>query len=130
MGIITSFQQQRADWILPKIEVDSTVLDVGSGDGGVLLYLLNHQAFTPIAADISDYALAFLRDKGIETVKLNINNLDEISELPEVDHIIVFEVLEYVQNPEQFLKILEKKHKNPFSLVFQIQAIFLIGLEC
>ena len=109
MGAISHFQRQRADWILPRIEEGSTVLDVGCGDGGVLLYLLQHKMFAPIAADISDYALEFLRSRGISTLRFDVNDAEEIPSLPDVDYVILFEVLEHVPHPEKFLSLIEKK---------------------
>ena len=111
MGTINSFQRNRTDWILPKIKDGCSVLDIGCGDGGVLLYLLQNKSITPIAADISDYALEFLQSKGITTIKLDINDFDQVNSLPLVDYIILFEVLEHLSRPERFLQILEKKAK-------------------
>lgn len=109
MGSISPFQKQRADWILPRIEREATVLDIGCGDGGVLLYLLQHRDLAPIGADISDYALQFLQKRGIATVKLDFRRPEHLDCLPEVDHIILFEVLEHIPNPEQVLKRVERK---------------------
>lgn len=111
MGVISQFQKQRTNWIIPKIKENSTVLDIGCGDGGVLLYLMKHRKFTPIGADISDRALAFLKSRGIQTIKCDLSNFNEIESLPEADHIILFEVLEHTRSPERLLKVLENKAK-------------------
>ena len=39
MGYANEWQKQRGDWIVSCIEEGSTVLDIGCGDGGVLLYI-------------------------------------------------------------------------------------------
>ena len=124
MGQISAFQKQRADWLLPRIEPGSSVLDIGCGDGAVLLYLQKHLSFQPIAADISDYALNFLRSKGITTIKFDANVIDDIQKLPEIDYLILFEVLEHMPDPEQFLKTIEPKLRKAIFFSFPNTGYF------
>lgn len=109
MGGINSFQRWRAEWILPRMEEHSTVLDIGCGDGGVLLYLLERKNLKPVAADVSSYALSFLRSKGVSTIECDFDDLGSVQELPEVDYVILFEVMEHMRNPERFLKLIEPR---------------------
>jgi len=94
------------------------VLDVGSGDGAVLLYLRGHKRIDIVAADLSQYALDFLRVKGIAVIKLNVNDESLSSALPIADHIILFEILEHMQNPERFIKSIEDKARK--SIFFSV----------
>jgi len=111
LGYSNSWQKQRGDWIVSRIEEGSTVLDIGCGDGGVLLYMKKKKDFKAVGADISDIVLNFLDSKGIEVVKFDINDFDSISKLPEVDYVMILEVLEHMPNPEKFLNMISKKAK-------------------
>lgn len=109
LGVLNKWQKQRGDWILPQIENNSSVLDIGCGDGGVLLYMMDAKNFHALGADISDVCLKFLNSKGVEVIKFDINDKSSIKNLPEVDHIMMLEVLEHMPNPENFLKMIMPK---------------------
>jgi methionine biosynthesis protein MetW len=111
MGFATDWQIDRGDWIVNRIEEGSTVLDVGCGDGGVLLYMKSKKEFNAVGVDISDICLNFLDSKGVEVVKFDINDFNSIENLPEVDYVMMLEVLEHMPNPEKFLNIISKKAK-------------------
>lgn len=111
LGYSNSWQQQRGDWIVNRIEEGSTVLDIGCGDGGVLLYMKKKKDFKAVGADISDIVLDFLDSKGVEVVKFDINDFNSIALLPEVDYVMILEVLEHMSNPEKFLNMISKKAK-------------------
>ena len=111
LGYANSWQKQRGDWIVSRIEEGSTVLDIGCGDGGVLLYMKSKKDFDAIGADISELVLNFLNSKGIKTIKFDINDFESIEKLPEVDYVMMLEVLEHMPNPEKFLKLIFKKTK-------------------
>lgn len=111
LGYINRWQKQRADWIIDRIEKGSSILDIGCGDGAVLLYMRSKKDFNVIGTDISDLVLNFLNSKGVKTIKFNINDFDAIKRLPEVDYIMMLEVLEHMPNPEKFLKLILKKAK-------------------
>jgi methionine biosynthesis protein MetW len=118
LGLSSKWQRQRGDWILSQIEDDSTVLDIGCGDGGVLLHMKQKKNFHAVGADISDTCLNFLDSKGVDVVKFDINNFNTIEELPEVDHIMILEVLEHMPNPEKFLKMILPKAKKSIFFSF------------
>ena len=101
---MNSFQKWRADASLKYIENDSTLLDLGSGDGSMLQYLSDKKPMgEAIAADISDYALDLAKKRGIKTYKVNISNPDELNILPPADYIFMFEIIEHVPNSESML---------------------------
>ncbi len=115
LGFSNGWQKQRADWILEKVNENETILDLGCGDGGVLLYMKQKKDINIIGADISDVVIKFLNSKNVQVIKFDIKNFDAIEELPEVDHIMILEVLEHISNPEKFLKkILTKANKSIF----------------
>jgi methionine biosynthesis protein MetW len=111
LGYSNSWQQQRGDWIVNRIEEGSTVLDVGCGDGGVILYMKSKKEFNAVGVDISDICLNFLDSKGVEVIKFDVNDFHGIENLPEVDYVMMLEVLEHMPNPEKFLNIISKKAK-------------------
>ena len=51
-------------------------------------------------------------------MKFDINNFNTIEELPEVDHIMILEVLEHMPNPEKFLKMILPKAKKSIFFSF------------
>jgi len=118
LGFSNSWQKQRGDWIVDRIEEGSTVLDIGCGDGGVLLYMKKKKDFQAMGADISDIVLNFLDSKGIEVVKFDINDFESIENLPEVDYVMILEVLEHIPNPEKFLNMIMKKTKKSLFFSF------------
>lgn len=129
MGALNSFQEARAEWILPRITPGSTVLDVGCGDGAVLQYLAKRASFHAIGADVSAVALEYLQTRGIQTLTFNINDFEAIHALPEVDHIILFEILEHMQNPERFLKLIQTKARKSIFFSFPNSGYFAYRLR-
>ena len=111
LGYTNNWQKERGDWIVQQIKDGATVLDMGCGDGGVLLYMKSKKNFNALGADVSDVALNFLTSKGIDIIKFDINDFESIDTLPEVDYVLMLEVLEHMQNPEKFLKEISKKAK-------------------
>jgi SAM-dependent methyltransferase len=102
-GELNGFQRFRADWTAERVERGARVLDVGCGDGGILERLRALKAVVPVGADVSPFVLAFLEKRGIEPVRLDLHAAG-ISSLPPADHILLFEVLEHLPNPETVLR--------------------------
>lgn len=109
LGYANSFQVFRANYIANKIEDKNSILDIGCGDGGVLLEIKKSKNVDATGADISDIVLNFLNEKNISTLKFDINKFDQIDSLPNFDHILLLEVLEHMQNPEKFLQEIKPK---------------------
>jgi len=111
MGIPNLWQKERADWIAKKIKEDSSVLDLGCGDGSVLLHMKSLVKFKPLGADISDSCIQFLKSKKIKSFKLEINDLNKINAISRCDYILMLEILEHIQYPEDLLKLTYKNCK-------------------
>ena len=76
------------------------------------------KSFDALGADISDVFLDFLDSKNIDTIKFDINNFSEVKNLPEVDYIMLLEVLEHMPNPEEFLNLIVPKAKKSIFFSF------------
>lgn len=111
LGILNSFQRARAEWIVANINEDSTVIDLGCGDGAVLLYMLNKKKFKAIGVDTSNFALNHLKKHNVETLNIELDKPEALSMIPDSDHILILEVLEHLQNPEEFLNLVVNKAK-------------------
>ncbi len=98
------------------IEPGSTVLDIGCGDGSLLAYLRETRYVEPYGVEVSRKACELARQKGIEVLEADVT-LDS-NALPQVDYIIMSEVLEHLPNPEEVL--LKVKGKFNTSLLIDI----------
>lgn len=116
MGNANTFQTLRARWIASRVQDGDSVLDIGSGDGAVLLKLASLRQLDLIAVDVSQKALDFLATQGIRTMRADITNTAATADLPDADHILLLEVLEHLPDPERFLADIE--HKARKSVVF------------
>jgi methionine biosynthesis protein MetW len=132
MGVPNSYQRIRAAWIADRIENGASVLDLGCGDGSVLLEIRKRKPIEAHGVDFSQYALDFVASQGIPTLLRNLEGPECLDDLPEVDHILLLEVLEHMQEPERFLKrALEKSRKSLFFsfpntgyILFRTQLLF------
>jgi 2-polyprenyl-3-methyl-5-hydroxy-6-metoxy-1,4-benzoquinol methylase len=71
-----------------------------------------------IGADISDSCIRFLKTKKIKAFKLEINDLNKIKAISRCDYILMLEVLEHIQYPEDLLRLTHKNCKK--SIFFSI----------
>lgn len=88
-------------FIAGLIEQGSTVLDLGCGDGSLLAFLRQHRSVRPYGLELSQKASELARQKGLEVIEADLTR-GPVS-LPQVDYIIISEVLEHIPNPEAVL---------------------------
>ena len=112
--VLSPWQKQRADLVLEFIEPNSTVLDIGCGDGAILKYLKDKAGIKGIGVDIDERSLERVKSLGLDGILMDINNLEALSILPEVDYITGFEIIEHMPNPEQFIYLLQNKTRKGF----------------
>ena len=104
MGAITSFQKNRANVVLSLVKNKGNVLDLGSGDGGIIDYLRNQSDLTITASDISYLALEKLKSNNFDVLKIDVENLPkDIIKQHSFKYIFAFEVLEHVKDSETLL---------------------------
>jgi len=89
---------------LKYIEPDSSIIDVGSGNGRVLVYINDRKKMKElIAADVSEDALNMAQENGIKIFHADISDLEQLKKLPKADYVLMFEILEHLLNSEEIL---------------------------
>ncbi len=109
---LNSFQKKRVDLTLVYLDENSTILDIGCGNGALLAYLNRAKQMEKlIGVDVSEKALAFAKENNIETIKGDISSLEILEKLPLADYILMFEVIEHFPNSEDLIKWAAKHAK-------------------
>jgi methionine biosynthesis protein MetW len=88
------------------IDSNSTILDIGCGDGTVLDFLSqNNKPIRIIGIDISQRAVDYVKKKGFEAYKIDVlsDDFPKFLKNKTFDYIIMTEVLEHVQDPEKII---------------------------
>ncbi|OGY48528.1 MAG: hypothetical protein A3B89_00395 [Candidatus Buchananbacteria bacterium RIFCSPHIGHO2_02_FULL_40_13] len=116
--VLSAWQKMRMAYVLEMIEPGSSVLDFGCGDGAVLKYLTDKKNIKGIGVDVSEDILARARTLGIETIKMDITKLNELENLPAVDYITGFEIIEHLSNPEEFINKIKNKARK--AMIFSV----------
>ena len=106
---LTSWQKQRVDIITPFIEAQSSLVDIGCGDGSISKYLSAQKDLRVLGIDTSDVALRAAQAEGIPTLKLDIFDPSQYMQIPEADYVVAFEIIEHMPNSEDFLMLLRQK---------------------
>ena len=99
--------QPRFPIISKMIERGATVLDVGCGDGGLLLYLKEHRdQILEVGIDISDVAIERCVSRGLNCMKQTLSAFEAESARQKrtFDYVIMSEVIEHVPNSEEFVQ--------------------------
>jgi len=110
--ILSAWQKERADRVLPFLTPGATVLDIGCGDGAVLAYLKEKAHIQGIGVDMSERVIQSAKQAGIETISLDVTDIKKLDTLPEVDYVTGFEIIEHMPYPEMFLfKMMQKARK-------------------
>jgi len=79
------------------------MLDIGAGNGMVLLHINSSRKLVKmIGADISKDALEMMKENGIQTIEVDISNIEHAN-IPPVDYILMFELIEHIPNSEELL---------------------------
>ena len=107
--ILSDWQKKRADIVLKTIEKNSSVLDLGCGEGVFIKYLEERAGIKGVGVDSSDKILDQAKSIGVPTIKMDITDLDGVKSLPEFDYIIGFEIIEHLSCPEGLLNCLRGK---------------------
>lgn len=99
--------RHRAEIISEYIDKGSTILDIGCGDGTVLDYLSkNSSPKDLVGVDISKKAVEHTQKRGYNAYQMDASSDDfeKFLENQSFDYIIITEVLEHIQNPEDVIQ--------------------------
>jgi methionine biosynthesis protein MetW len=99
------------------VSKNSSVLDIGCGDGRLLKYLVDKKNIHAEGFDVSDTALERAKKKGLNVYKFDLNS-DVLNLEKEYDHIIISEVIEHIPDPESLLAKVQDKFSKSLILSF------------
>jgi methionine biosynthesis protein MetW len=102
------------------IEENSSVLDLGCGDGATLKFLLEQKNIKGEGVDISEEAVKMARNRGIEAFVADVASA-QFQITKEYDYIIISELLEHIVNPEDLME--KVKHRFKKALIVSIPNI-------
>ncbi|TVP41702.1 methionine biosynthesis protein MetW [Candidatus Nitrosocosmicus arcticus] len=88
------------NWVIP----DSTILDVGVGDGLMSELFVKNKNASILGMDISNVACEKAKERGIPVVVKDINNGLCLNEDEFYDYILLIEVIEHTIYPQKILQ--------------------------
>ncbi len=98
---INTGRKIRAELIKGWIEENSTMLDVGIGDGLIAEYLMNELNIKMHGLDVSENACQKAKQKGISAEVRDINYGLNLRDDEIYDYILLMEVIEHTVQPEK-----------------------------
>ena len=96
----------RAEIISEYIEPNSTILDVGCGDGTLIDYISkNNSPKEIIGIDVSKKAIEYTKRQGYKAYEIDTTSSSFEAFIKEnrFDYIVITEVLEHLQEPEKVM---------------------------
>ena len=131
---LSRYEQKRADIVLLFLqnenEAEITVGDIACGPGTILAYLASkHRVLHGICYDVSTYALTLAKEKGLETINLDINVKKEVGKIIESDYFLLLEVLEHIPHSERLLNMVYLKARKGVFFSFPNSGYFSYRLR-
>lgn len=110
------------------LDKNAKIVDIGCGTGGNI-QLLKENYENVIGIDNNNCALEYCKEKGLKTViKGDLPNSIEIED-NSVDLILLFDVLEHIEEDEKSLSVLKSKLKNEGHILLTVPAFPLLWSE-
>ena len=101
--VLNNFQIERFTWALNRIHENSSLIDLGSGDGVFINFLQNKKKnITTFSADISEY-VSSSNNKNNHIV-CDISSPEQVRSLGSYDYVSLFEVIEHIPNSEELVQ--------------------------
>lgn len=129
LAILSTWQRQRADMICSYIKKGDFILDIGCGDGALLGYLCVKTEAKGIGVDMDIKVLENAEKIGIKTYVGDLRDHNFINNLPEVDWVVGFEILEHIPEPEKLVIDLEKKTRKGMFFSFPNTGYYIHRLR-
>lgn len=119
------YRQNILKFILKKylsdLHKEAKILDIGCGTGGNIR-LLKENYENVIGLDNNDFALEYCKEKGLKNIiKGNLPDSIEVED-NSIDLILLFDVLEHIEEDEKSLSILKNKLKNQGHILLTVPA--------
>lgn len=103
MGSLSAWRAKRAQVFTDIVSNGDRVLDLGVGDGALLLYMLQRKQIDAYGLDVSPKAVEFCRAQGLHVDLADINQPISAFVQGEFDYIICSEIIEHLPDPESLL---------------------------
>lgn len=123
-----SYAHPRYDAIAKMITPDSTVLDVGCGDGTLLKSLRAQKNIRGMGIDYSENALERVRALGFEGVRADLDS-DSFEVTGVYDHIVASEVVEHIKHSEVLIEKLWKQCRKSLILTIPNTGYYIDRLS-
>jgi 2-polyprenyl-3-methyl-5-hydroxy-6-metoxy-1,4-benzoquinol methylase len=107
MGELSDWQLDRSKFVVKTLrgKAVESLCDIAAGEGAILDYIGRELGVKKlIGTDISDVAIERIKSFGIEGIKLDIGEVEDLNNIPVADYGILFEILEHVPHSELLLK--------------------------
>lgn len=103
IGQLSPWRRKRAQVFTDLVSDGDRVLDLGVGDGALLMYMLERKKIDAVGLDVSPKAVEFCQKQGLNVVLADINK--PISDFldGQYDYIICSEIIEHLPDPEGLL---------------------------
>lgn len=98
-----NYFQYRFPTMVDEIDNNTSVLDIGCGDGSFLFYLKQRKKVFECGIDISHSGVERALEKGINAKVTSLNDLLIDTKDRHWDNVVISEVLEHIPNAEEFL---------------------------
>ena len=109
--VVNTGRLLRAHLVEDWIDRDSSLLDVGVGDGIIAEYFSKRLNAKVYGLDISENACRKSRDKGIDSRIMDINYGLHLRDEESYDYVLLMEVIEHTVQPEKVVKDATKHAK-------------------
>ena len=111
---MSAWRLRRAKVFAGLLADGDCVLDLGTGDGALLRYLLDRRRIEARGVDIAPEAVAFCEAQGLEVALADINGPASAYVGKPVDYVILSEIIEHLPDPERLLRELRPFVKKGF----------------
>lgn len=103
LGSLSAWRLKRAQVFTDLVSDGDRVLDLGVGDGALLLYMRQHKRIEAYGLDVSPKAVEYCRAQGLHVDLADINQPVSTALSADYDYVILSEIIEHLPDPERLL---------------------------